>query len=108
VKFVLLHLLKVFLVKITLYIYNFNNILALYFNVGIAVADRIVEFGQTIRPICLPFQPIDDADHLQGKFVNLAGWGTKNSSNDWISTNLRIYNLKVCCVCEYFQTISEL
>ena len=59
------------------------------------MADRIIEFGQTIRPICLPFRPIDDNDHLKGKFVNLAGWGTKDSSDQWATTNLRIYNLKV-------------
>ncbi len=80
-------------------ILTFNDVLALNFDIGIAVGDRIIEFGQTIRPICLPFQPIDDADHLQGKFVNLAGWGTKDLSNDWVTTSLHIYNLKVCFNC---------
>jgi len=50
---------------------NYIN-LAIYFDVGIAVADRIIEFGPTIRPICLPFQPIDDPDHFKDQFVNPA------------------------------------
>jgi hypothetical protein len=68
----------------------------LYFDIGIAVADRIIEFGQFIRPVCLPFRPVDDANDLKGKFVNLAGWGTKNNDNKYITHNLHIYNLKVC------------
>ncbi len=72
---------------------NYAN-LAIYFDVGIAVADRIIEFGPTIRPICLPFKPIDDPDHFKDQFVNLAGWGIDDSSNSTVGS-LHIINLKV-------------
>jgi hypothetical protein len=71
-----------------------NVNLAAYYDVGIAVADRIVQFGDRIRPICLPFRPNDDSDHLEGQFVNLAGWGIDDSSNTLVG-NLIINNLKV-------------
>jgi len=40
-----------------------------YFDVGIAIADRVVEFTDFIRPICLPMRPVDDTDYLAGDLV---------------------------------------
>ncbi len=40
-----------------------------YFDVGVAVADRIIEFSDFIRPICLPMRPIDDIDFRVGAQV---------------------------------------
>ena len=83
--------------------------LAIYFDVGIAVADRIIEFGPTIRPICLPFKPIDNPDHFKKQFVNLAGWGTDDSSNNTVGS-LHINNLEVCCKFSdmMYETISRI
>ena len=51
-----------------------------YFDVGIVVADKILEFTDYIMPVCLPMNPIDDVDALADKFVSIAGWGlTLNS-----------------------------
>ena len=38
-----------------------------YYDVGIAIADAIIEFTDKIMPICLPMRPIDDADAFAGK-----------------------------------------
>jgi V8-like Glu-specific endopeptidase len=45
-----------------------------YFDVGLAVADRFIEFTEYVRPICLPMSPVDDEDYLADDFVTLAGW----------------------------------
>lgn len=46
-----------------------------YFDVGVAVAERVIEYTNTVMPICLPMRPVDDEDALSGDYVNLAGWG---------------------------------
>jgi hypothetical protein len=41
------------------------------------ISERIIEFTDTIRPVCLPFRPedaIDDTDTKEGLFVNTASW----------------------------------
>jgi len=45
-----------------------------YYDVGLAVADRRIEFTDYIRPICLPFTP-DDPDELANDLTTLTGWG---------------------------------
>ncbi len=43
------------------------------------ISDHIIEFTDTIRPVCLPFRAedaIDDKDIPEGLFVNTASWGT--------------------------------
>ena len=49
---------------------------SLYYDIGIAVAQRTIEFTNTIRPICLPFQP---TDHEEGYFVDIPGLGISNT-----------------------------
>ena len=41
-----------------------------YFDVGIAITDKPIEFNEYIRPICLPLKPVDDVDYLEGDLVN--------------------------------------
>ena len=45
----------------------------IYFDVGLAVAESRIEFTDYIRPICLPFKPIDDEDAGADDLVILAG-----------------------------------
>ena len=46
-----------------------------YWDVGIAIADRNIEFNDYIRPICLPFRPNENPDQLADSHVTLAGFG---------------------------------
>jgi hypothetical protein len=42
------------------------------------ISDQIIEFSDTIRPVCLPFRSqdaIDETDIPGGRFVNTASWG---------------------------------
>ena len=71
-----------------------------YFDVGIAVANRIIEFTDFIRPINLPMRPIDDEneDAFAGEFVNLAGWSSTYDpveNKHKIKSTLRLVNLEV-------------
>ena len=52
-----------------------------YFDAGIAVADRHIEFTEYVRPICLPMTPVDDEDYFADDFVTLAGWGQQYNPN---------------------------
>jgi hypothetical protein len=43
------------------------------------ISERIIEFTDTVRPVCLPFRPedaIDDAGIPGGRFINTASWET--------------------------------
>jgi hypothetical protein len=40
-----------------------------YYDVGIAIAEKPIEFSEFIRPICLPLKPVDDVDYLEGDLV---------------------------------------
>lgn len=68
-----------------------------YFDVGIATADRILEFTEYVRPVCIPMSPVDDFDALAGDFVTLAGWGLQfNNQGQFVPTNrLKLNNLQV-------------
>lgn len=68
-----------------------------YFDVGIAVADKIIEFNARIMPICLPMRPVDDTDALANDFVNLAGWGLSiNSQGKYeLDAKMKLANLQV-------------
>ena len=62
-----------------------------YFDVGIAVAGEIITFNDFIRPVCLPYLPVDYNDHLSDNFVTLGGWGyaiQARTGFDGIVTNL--------------------
>ena len=68
-----------------------------YYDVGIAVADVHIEFSDYVRPICLPFRPVDDEDDLADDFVTLAGWGyfldPRNELQ--LSSKLKLISLQV-------------
>ena len=69
-----------------------------YYDVGIAVADEIITFNEFIRPVCLPYLPVDYNDHLTGKFVTLAGWGYALQARTNVvelTSNLKLRSLKV-------------
>lgn len=46
-----------------------------YFDVGIAVADVHIEFNDFVRPICLPFQPVNYEDEFVDDEMTLVQWG---------------------------------
>ena len=63
-----------------------------YYNVGLAIADRRIDFTDYVRPICLPFQSTHNPDDLAYSSVTLAGWG----HNTGFTTNkLNVRNLRV-------------
>ena len=75
-----------------------------YYDVGIAVARDAITFNDYIRPVCLPYLPVDDDDHLEGNFVTLAGWGYAIEARSGIpveelkvelTSNLKLRSLKV-------------
>lgn len=69
-----------------------------YFDVGIVVADKLIEYTATVRPICLPMRPIDDLDALADDFVNLAGWGLKYNKADGkydLDSTMKLASLQV-------------
>ncbi len=65
-----------------------------YFDAGIAIAERKVEFSDYIRPICLPVKPVDSLDYLTGDFVTLTGFGI-DSRTDVLAQELKFIDLKV-------------
>ena len=46
-----------------------------YYDVGIAVANKPMDFNDYIRPICLPYLPIDDENSFSEVAVISVGWG---------------------------------
>ena len=68
-----------------------------YYDVGIAIADKPVEFNEYVIPVCLPLRPVDDVDYLQGDLVTLAGWGSfYNLKNEiQVGSLLKLINLRV-------------
>ena len=48
-----------------------------YYDVGIAVANKPMDFNDHIRPICLPYLPVDDENLFSKVSVISVGW--KNS-----------------------------
>ena len=70
-----------------------------YHDVALAIADAYIEFTDYVRPVCLPFQPIDEEDYWAGQFVTLAGWGLQ-VANDFKNINsqqLKIMSMQVDC-----------
>ena len=45
-----------------------------YYDVGIAVANKPMNFNDYIRPICLPYLPIDDENSFSEVAVISVGW----------------------------------
>jgi hypothetical protein len=73
---------------------NYSSNGGVYFDVGIAIAERKVEFSNYIRPICLPTEAVDKLDYLTGDFVTLTGFG-KDSITEKLPEELKFINLKV-------------
>jgi hypothetical protein len=65
-----------------------------YFDAGIAIAERKVEFSDYIRPICLPVKPVDALDYLTGEIVTLTGFGLDSTTNTLVKT-IKFIDLKV-------------
>ncbi len=65
-----------------------------YFDAGIAIAERRVEFSDYVRPICLPVKPVDSVDYLTGEIVTLTGFG-KYSRTEVLAKELKFIDLKV-------------
>lgn len=65
-------------INITIY-FSFNDDL---------IPDKKIDYGPTISPICLPFEPADDPDHLMDSFVNIISFGLEKQQ-------LRLENAKV-------------
>jgi len=41
------------------------------FDIGIAVADHLIEFTDFVMPICLPMRPVNEYSYLSGQMVSL-------------------------------------
>ena len=73
-----------------------------YYDVGIAEADKIIEFSKYIRPVCLPYLPIDNDDYLSDEFVTQAGWLQDSGiyvlarNQTALTSNLKLRNIRVC------------
>ena len=75
-----------------------------YFDVGIAEAYTLIEFNDFVRPVCLPYLPIDNDNFLAGEIVTTAGFGYtalagqgKSVQAD-LTSNLKLKMLKVITV----------
>ena len=51
-----------------------------YYDVAVAEADRIIEFTEYVRPVCLPMTPVDDEDALADDLVTLGNNIISNTS----------------------------
>ena len=65
-----------------------------YFDVGLILVAKRIEFTDFVLPVCLPFLPVDDGDYLADKFVTLTGWGEDPGAGEQ-STELAVDSLKV-------------
>merc|ERR1712223_72623 len=67
-----------------------------YYDVAVAEADRIIEFTEYVRPVCLPMTPVDDEDALADDLVTLAGWGLQFSGDGkQLAKSLKLATLQV-------------
>ena len=73
---------------------NYNRDNGIYFDAGIAVMEKKIDFSDYIRPICLPSHPVDSLDFLAGDLVVFTGWGLDSVTNDK-AKEIKIINMKV-------------
>ena len=45
------------------------------FDIALVVTDRIIEYNNVTKPICLPKEPKENGDSESGKLVWFTGWG---------------------------------
>ena len=67
-----------------------------YFDAGVVIASKLVTFTAFVRPVCLPYLPVDYEDEFEGKFVTLAGWGyaiEARSGLTELTSNLKLRSL---------------
>ena len=74
-----------------------------YYDVGVAVADKIISFSDYVMPVCLPMTPLDDFVDSTGDLLELANWGFYNQNTRQYEVNsdlqigdLQIYSKKTC------------
>ena len=46
----------------------------LHYDVGIAIASKDIEFTNYIRPLCLPFLPVDNENQFNKEPIIMIGW----------------------------------
>ena len=70
-----------------------------HYDVGIAEAIDIFVFSDFVRPVCLPYLPVDDDNFLEGNYVTLVGWGysiqARNNVQFVASSNLKLRSFQV-------------
>ena len=67
-----------------------------YYDVGIAVSEEPITFSMHVRSICLPYLPIENADHFKGNYVTALGWMDSANSNIQASNlELKSWSVKV-------------
>ena len=71
-----------------------------YYDVGIAVANEFITFTNFIRPVCLPYLPVDNSNYFEEESVILANWEygiqASNKLNETTTvSNLRLRSLRV-------------
>ena len=71
-----------------------------HYDVGIAETREEISFNEFVRPVCLPYLPVDNDNYLSGEFVTLAGWGyvlraRNNVEQLELTSNLKLRSLEV-------------
>ena len=72
-----------------------------YYDVGIAVTSKRIEFNEYIRPVCLPYLPIDNDNHFESENVISVGWQQAlNEKTDTVELKpkLKLQDIKVSCI----------
>ena len=70
----------------------------LHYDVGIASASKTIEFTDYIRPVCLPYLPIDNDNLFKEEAALLVGWQEDVQTlkeNTTFTPKLKLQNLKV-------------
>ena len=74
-----------------------------YFDVGIATAEKPIDFTEYVRPVCLPYLPTElkDSGDENGNFFTLGSLGNWEYERIWeydtpeLRPNLKISSVKV-------------
>jgi hypothetical protein len=73
----------------------------LHYDVGIALASKTIEFTDYIRPVCLPYLPIDNDNRFKEEAALLVGWqeDLEEVKENPPTPKLKLQNLKVSHFC---------
>ena len=68
-----------------------------YSDVGIAEADQLIVFSSNVRPVCLPYLPLDgDIKYRTDESLTLVGWNyINNAKNDFDAADESNSNIKL-------------